>query len=90
MTPITSAMWPSSEYAFRNPSHLQTMSTLNPEHRRVTLKQLFLTTRHRRSPLATVLNEQVNYSAMIPNNFTGTANHASYSYQVRQENNNSI
>lgn len=84
--PITSTVWPLSEYTFTRPTHSQRISTVYPGRKKATIKQLFISTRPRRSPLATVPNEPVNYSDMIPNNFTGTANSASF-YQVRLLNN---
>ena len=68
-------------------SNSPSMSTDYPGRKRSTLEQLFRFTRPRRSPLETSLNDQVNYSAMIPNNYTSTAHSASY-YQVRLFDNN--
>ena len=81
-TPITSTVSPLSGYTFTRSANSQRISIVHPRRKNAVLKQLFMSARPRRSPLATVENEPVNYSDMIANNFTGTANSASY-YKVR-------
>ena len=71
--------WPKSDIELLRQSINQNkMTTVYPERNKSTLQQLLLSTRPRRSPLQTVMNQQVNYSNLIPNNYTTNVNTASY------------
>ena len=81
----TATAWPMSETElFTMPpySHKQFLSTAYPGTKRATINQLRLSTRARRSPFETVMNEQVNHARMIPNNYTSTSAHSASYYQI--------
>ena len=77
--PKTATVWPISESTvFAGPSISNQSPPLDPTRMRTTLRQFSLSTRPRRSPIETVQNDQVIYSAMIPNNYSSIAHSASY------------
>ena len=77
--PKTATVWPTSERILSTGTSILNQSPpLDPTGMRSTFRQFSLSTRPRRSPIETVQNDQVIYSAMIPNNYSSIAHSASY------------